>query len=321
MTTEAMLMLAGKFIAALVAAIVAFVSIRKSIFTVHAQSAALIERFGKFVRTGSAGLNFKIPWAERIRQFVDLKVQQHNVPVDTITSDKVSVRLVVAVQYSVITGREAESFYKLSNPKGQIESYVFDVVRARVPQLELDKVFDSKFTIADAVRSELEHDMRDFGYEIVKALVIEIAPDATVVKAMNEINAAQREREAANARGEAEKILQVKRAEAQAEADRLRGVGIANQRTAIAEGLRKSVADFKGAVPQASDEQVMAMLMMTQYLEMMEKIGAQSKSSVVLFPHSPGGATTFFQEVLKAVVGAASLPSAAPKSNHDATLA
>lgn len=233
-----------------------------------------------------------------------MKVRQHDVIVDTITKDKVSVRLLVAVQYNVLSGREADAYYKLANPESQIESYVFDVVRSMVTNETLDEVFNSKNSIAAAVKQELTADMSVFGYEINRALVTEITPDAKVKASMNEINAAQREREAANARGEADKILKIKAAEAQAEADRLRGKGLADQRMEIVNGLRRSIEDLHTSVPTASNEEIMAMLMMSQYLETIEKVGAQSGSRVIMIPHSPGGMGSFKEEIMQSVIGA-----------------
>ncbi len=277
------------------------VSILLAAFIVSNQTVKIVERFGKYHKTAHAGLNFKIPFVDTIRQTVSLKVGQHNVAVDTITKDKVSVRVTVAVNYNVLAGKEAEAYYKLDNPTVQIESFVFDVVRAQVPKLTLDDVFDSKDHIATAVRTELTADMATFGYEINKTLVTEIEPDAKVKAAMNDINAAQREREAANARGEAEKTLKVKAAEAQAESDRLRGKGLADQRIEIMKGLKLSAEDFKGALPHATDAEVMTMLMLTQYLEMIEKVGANARSNTIMIPHSPGGMAKFRDEILQAV--------------------
>jgi regulator of protease activity HflC (stomatin/prohibitin superfamily) len=277
--------------------------LRMTFFSVSNQTVRIIERFGKYNKTARAGLNFKIPFVDTVRQVLNLQVLQHVVTVDTITKDKVSVRVAVAVQYHVIDGREADAVYKLSRPETQIETFVFDVVRSQVTTQDLDEVFNSKSTIAEAVNRELTQDMSDFGYTIVKALVTEIDPDAKVKEAMNKINAAQRDREAASAQGEAEKTLRVKQAEAQRDADKLKGEGIALQRLEIVKGLTQSVADLKNAYPGASEDSIMSMLMMNQWLETMTHIGAKSGATTIFIPSTPQGMTDYRQQIMEGLVG------------------
>jgi regulator of protease activity HflC (stomatin/prohibitin superfamily) len=214
-------------------------------FVVQQQTAAIVQSFGKYNRVAGPGLHFRIPFVEKVAGTVNLRVQQLDVEVETKTQDNVFVRVVVSVQYFVPPDKVYDAFYRLDDPVNQIRAFVFDVVRARVPQIRLDDVFEKKDEIATAVREELSQVMDDFGYGIVKALVTDIDPDAKVKAAMNEINAAQRMRVAATERGEADKILQVKAAEAEAESKALSGRGIADQRRAIIEGLRESVDEFQ----------------------------------------------------------------------------
>ncbi|MCC7529069.1 MAG: SPFH domain-containing protein, partial [Candidatus Melainabacteria bacterium] len=270
-----------------------------SVFSVSNRTVKIIERFGKYQRTAGAGLNFKIPFIDTVRQTLSLQVEQHIIPVDSITKDKVSVRVSCTVNYNVLEGREADSYYKLATPKAQIETFVFDVVRSQVPKLTLDEIFDSKDHIAQAVKAELTSDMAGFGYEIGKVLVTEIEPDAKVKAAMNEINAAQREAQAANARGEAEKTLRVKQAEAQMEADRLKGEGIAQQRLAIINGAKQSVEELKCAYPGVSEETHMNMLMMTQYFETLSQLGNKPGDKVIFVPGTPDGVAGFRQQIME----------------------
>ena len=213
-----------------------------SYFTVQQQSRAIVERFGRYVRTANPGLNFKIPYIEGIVQRVSLRVQQLLVEVDTKTLDNVFVKISVAVQYRVVEGSEADSFYKLQDHVQQISSYVLDVVRAKVPKMSLDEVFEKKDDIGTAVKSELDVSMKIYGFEIPNALVTDVNPADNVKAAMNEIQTQQRLQVAANAKGEANKILVVKNAEAEAESKHLQGEGIAKQRRAIIDGLRESIA-------------------------------------------------------------------------------
>lgn len=259
-----------------------------SFFIVKQQHCTIIERFGKFNRISTAGLHVKIPLLEQISTTLSLRIQQLDVQVETKTKDDVFVTLVIAVQYRVLPEKIYEAFYMLQDPEEQIRAFVFDLVRAQVPSLILDDVFAKKDDIANAIKGELEDPMSTFGFQIIKALITDIDPDANVKVAMNEINTAQRMRTAANERGEAEKILQVKKAEAEAESCILHGKGVAGQRQAIIEGLSSSVEQFT-KLTNASHNQVMDMVLLIQYIDTLKEIGANSKSNVVFIPHSPEG--------------------------------
>ncbi len=283
---------------------VLFVLATMSFFTIRQQTAAAVERFGKFSRVSTSGLNWKIPVIERVARVLDLRIQQMVVEVETKTKDNVFVRVHIAVQYYVLVDKLEDAFYKLSSPGSQIESHVLDIVRGQVPKMDLDHVFENKDTIALAVKSELRESMTEFGYGIQTTLVTEIDPDQKVKMAMNDINAAQRERIAANERGEAERILAVKKAEGESQSKELQGKGIANQRRAIIDGLQQSVELFQKAIPGASSEDVMKLVLMTQYLDTLKEIGASGKSNTVFLPHSPGGLTDLMTQISTAVMSA-----------------
>jgi len=258
-------------------------------FIVQQQTAVIVQRLGKFDRIAEPGLHLRVPFVEKVAGTVNLRVQQLDVEVETKTQDNVFVHVVVSVQYFVLTDKVYDAFYKLDDPVNQIKAFVFDVVRARVPKIKLDDVFEKKDEIASAVKSELSQVMDDFGYGIVKTLVTDIDPDAKVKEAMNEINAAQRMRVAASEKGEADKIIQVKSAEADAEAKALSGKGIADQRRAIVEGLRESVNEFQRTIEGTSAADAMNLILMTQYFDTLKDLGNASKTNTILIPHSPGG--------------------------------
>ena len=292
------------FVTALLVLVILFGigTVLSGLFTVATAKAAVVQRFGKFVRVAGPGLNFKLPWLEQVVAKVDLRVQQLDVRMETKTKDNVFVQIPVSVQYHVLPDRVFEAFYKLSDPKEQIGSYVFNVILGHVPKMNLDEAFERQNDIAVAVKQELDGVMAGFGYGIVKALVTDIIPDPKVKAAMNDINAARREQEAANARGEAEKILKVKQAEAEAQSKQLQGQGIANQRKAIIDGLRESVELFKAGVEGASAKDVMVLVLLTQYFDTLKDIGAAAHSNTVLMPHSPGALSEYFDQIRNAVV-------------------
>ena len=271
-------------------------------FTVEQQSSYVIERFGKFMRLCDPGLNFKIPLIDQISGKVSLRIMQLNVEIETKTLDDVFVKIVTAVQYRILPQKIYEAFYTLDNAESQIQSFVFDVVRARVPKIKLDDVFSKKDEIANVVKEELKEVMNEFGYDIVKALVTDINPDAKVKVAMNEINEAQRLRIAAMERGEAEKILKVKQAEAEAESKILQGKGVSGQRKAIIDGLKESLSHFQESVRGSETIDVMTLILMVQYFDTLKDMGMHGKMSTILIPHSPSALQDLYQQIRNAVI-------------------
>lgn len=273
-------------------------------FTTQQQTKTVIQRFGKFNRIVGPGLVIKWPFFESIAGRVNMRIKQLDVKVETKTQDNVFVLVVVSVQYFVDPERVYEAFYKLVRPETQITAFVFDVVRAQVPLLTLDDLFEKKDDIAIAVKEELRHVMHDFGYDILKALITDIEPDKHVKKAMNEINAAQRMRLAAVEKGEADKILRVKAAEAEAESNALHGKGIADQRRAIVEGLSESVSEFQAHVPGSSPHDVMQIVLMTQYFDMLKELSAHSATNTILVPHSPSHLNDLTEQMRNSFISA-----------------
>ncbi len=279
--------------------IVVFVVILSALglfFIVKQQTAVIVERFGRFQSVRRAGFQFKIPLVDRIAGKLSLKVQQLDVVVETKTKDDVFVKLKVSVQYMVLKSKIYEAFYKLDNPYAQITSYVFDVVRAEVPKLRLDDVFEKKDDIAIAVKNELQDAMNEYGYDIIKTLVTDIDPDEQVKHAMNRINASEREKVAAQYEGDAQRILIVEKARAEAESKRLQGQGIADQRREIAKGLLESV-DVLNKVGINSQE-ASALIVVTQHYDTLQSIGENSGTKLIMLPNSPNAASEMLNNMV-----------------------
>src|SRR6516225_2867674 len=285
-------------------AIVVLSLILGSFFTVNTAQVAVITRFGRFLRTADAGLNWKTPYIDTVAGIVSLRVNQITLTMETKTRDNVFVTIPISVQNRVRPEKVYDAFYKLADPVAQIKSYVEQVILGHVPGMTLDEVFASQSSIAAAVKLELDADMSTFGYEIVNVLVTDIVPDAKVKAAMNDINAAQREQVAANARGEAEKILVVKKAEAESESKALQGRGIANQRKAIIEGLQSSIEEFQKAVDGATPKDVMQLVLVTQYFDTIKSIGESDRTNTLFLTHSPGAVSDVGQQVLQSILAA-----------------
>jgi regulator of protease activity HflC (stomatin/prohibitin superfamily) len=271
-------------------------------FTVLTAEVAIITRFGKFLRVAEPGLNWKWPVIDSIAGRISLRVNQITLTMETKTKDNVFVTIPISVQNRVRPEKAYDAYYKLSDPAAQIQSYVEQVILGHVPGMTLDEVFASQSGIAAAVKQELDADMAGFGYEIVNVLVTDIVPDAKVKSAMNDINAAQREQVAANARGEAEKILVVKRAEAEAESKALQGQGIANQRKAIIEGLQASIEQFQKVVGDATTSEVMQLVLVTQYFDTLKSIGENDKTNTLFLSHSPGSVKDISDQILQSML-------------------
>lgn len=287
-----------------VVAIILLTLIFGSFFTVNTAEVAIITRFGKFLRVAEPGLNWKVPYFDSVAGIVSLRVNQITLTLETKTKDNVFVSIPISVQNRVRPEKAYDAFYKLSDPVAQIKSYVEQVILGHVPSMTLDEVFASQSSIAAAVKNELDSDMAAFGYEIVNVLVTDIIPDQKVKSAMNDINAAQREQVAAAARGEAEKIIVVKKAEAEAESKALQGAGIANQRKAIIEGLQTSVEQFQKAVEGASAMEVMQLVLVTQYFDTLKAIGESDKTNTLFLTHSASAVKDVSSQIMESMLAA-----------------
>jgi len=266
------------------------------IFIVKQQTAAVIETFGRFSNIRQSGFQLKVPVVQRIAGRMSLKIQQLDVIIETKTLDDVFVKLKVSVQFKVIKDKVYEAFYKLDYPHDQITSYVFDVVRAEVPKMKLDDVFVKKDDIAIAVKSELNDAMMEYGYDIIKTLVTDIDPDAQVKAAMNRINAADREKTAAQYEGDAARILIVEKAKAEAESKRLQGQGIADQRREIARGLEESVEVLNKV--GINSQEASALIVVTQHYDTLQSIGQETNSNLILLPNSPQAGSQMLNDMV-----------------------
>ena len=273
-----------------------------SFFTVKTAEVAVVVRFGKFLRIAEPGLSWKVPFIDGVAGKVSLRVNQITLTMETKTRDNVFVTIPISVQNRVRPEAVYDAYYKLADPEAQIQSYVEQVILGHVPGMTLDEVFASQSGIAAAVKLELDADMAGFGYEIVNVLVTDIVPDEKVKSAMNDINAAQREQVAAAARGEAEKILVVKRAEAEAESKALQGQGIANQRKAIIEGLQGSIESFQKVVGGTTTSEVMQLVLVTQYFDTLKSIGETDKTNTLFLSHAPGAVKEISDQILESML-------------------
>ena len=293
----------------------AFILLFGIFFIVKQQSAAIVERFGRFIGVRHSGLQLKIPIVDRIAGRVSLRVQQLDVVVETKTKDDVFVKIKVSVQYKVIKDKVFDAFYKLDFPQDQITSYVFDVVRAEVPKMILDDVFEKKDDVAIAVKTELNDAMVNYGFDIIKTLVTDIDPDAQVKDSMNRINASEREKVAAQFEGDAQRILIVERAKAEAESKRLQGQGIADQRREIARGLEDSVKVLNGV--NINSQEASALIVVTQHYDTLQSVGSASNSNLILMPNSPQAGSEMLNNMVASFTASNQIGEAMKKQREE----
>ena len=292
--------------------IITILLIFSAAFIVKQQTAVVLERFGKFLSIRNAGLQFKIPLVDRVAARLSLRIQQLDVIVETKTNDDVFVHIKISIQFQILQEKVYDAFYKLQNPHEQLTSYIFDLVRAEVPKMILDDVFEKKDDIAQAIQRDLKDAMLKYGYDIVKALVTDIDPDATVKEAMNRINAAEREKIAAQHEGDAQRILIVERAKAEAQSKRLQGQGIADQRREIARGLEESVDTLNKA--GINPQEASALIVITQHYDTLQSIGADTNSNLILLPNNPTAASNMLNDMTASLLAANSIIEASKKN-------
>ena len=286
----------------LVVIFLAILLLISSIYVVRQQSVAIIERFGRYQKTSSSGMNFRLPFGiDKIAARVQLRLLQSEIVVETKTQDNVFVTMNVATQYRVNENNVTDAYYKLMRPEAQIKSYIEDALRSSVPKLTLDELFEKKDEIALEVQKQVAEEMSTYGYIIVKTLITKVEPDAEVKQSMNEINAAQRKRVAAQELAEADKIKIVTAAEAEAEKDRLHGVGIAEQRKAIVDGLADSIKELKGANVELTEEQIMSILLTNQYLDTLNNFADKQGNNTIFLPANPDGVESIRTQILSAL--------------------
>ena len=292
----------GFFIFILFLLMVAGFIVISSLYVVKQQSVAIIERFGRYQKISDSGIHMRAPFGiDKIAARVQLRVLQSEIVVETKTQDNVFVTMNVATQYRVDESNVKDAYYKLMRPESQIKSYIEDALRSSVPKLTLDELFEKKDEIALEVQKQVAEEMSTYGYIIVKTLITKVEPDAEVKQSMNEINAAQRKRVAAQELAEADKIKIVTAAEAEAEKDRLHGVGIAEQRKAIVDGLADSIKELKGANVDLTEEQIMSILLTNQYLDTLNNFADKEGNNTIFLPANPDGVENIRTQILSAL--------------------
>ncbi len=270
-------------------------------FMVQQCTAGVIERFGRFHRVAEAGIRLKFPFVDRVITRVNLRIQQIDVEIEAKTEDHGFIRVVVAVEYFVHPQQVYQSFYKLDDIDRQLKAFTFDAVRTQIPKLRMDDVFARKDDLSLMVRAELSQVLAEFGYGILKVLVIDIVPDSRIKASMNEVHAAQNARLAAVEEGEADRLRRVMSAEGDAQSKALEGRGRADQRHALVCGMRDSIVELQRSIPGFTSEDVMHLLLMSQYFDVLREIGASSGSRTVLIPHSPGYVSTVAEQMRTAM--------------------
>ena len=248
---------------------------------------AIFQTFGKFSRTTSPGLVFYIPIVQNV-SLVSNRLQQDIFQLGVKTKDDVRTHLELAVQYEVLPEDSAKAFFKMTNPKSQIESFIQSVVRAHVPRMDLDDLFLAQDEISEEVEKVLNQEMIKYGYTIKQTLLTDIVPDRRVQDAMNQIEASKRLKLAAVNEADAEYYRTVREAEAAKKRKELQGEGIALQRQAIYNGLEESMETMAKKL-DLSPREIIELVLKVQELDTKEMIGRSDNTKILFMENSASG--------------------------------
>ena len=314
--------LLGGLIGVIVLLILIIVILANALFVVKQQHAVIIERLGRFHKIVGSGLHAKIPVIDRKAATVSLRTMKNGFDIDAKTEDNVTIGLEVSVQYHVSYEMGSgpadsgvyKSYYMLQQPVAQMRDFITDALRSSIPVYTLDEVFAKKDDIAQDVNATVSEQMAAYGFTLVSTLITRIALPAEVEDSMNQINAAQRTKAAAQDLAEADRIRRVTEARAEAEAMEKAGEGIANQRKAIAVGIKDSLESIQET--GVSNQEANLLFMYTQWTEMMTEFAKTGKSSTVVLPADFKESASMFEQMLSAGEAGkqGSVPPATPKA-------
>ena len=275
-------------------------------YVVKQQHAVIIERLGRFHRIVGAGFHAKIPFVDRKAATVSLRTMKNGFNIDVKTEDNVTIGLEISAQYHVSYERGNspqesgvyKSYYMLQQPVAQMRDFITDALRSSIPVYTLDEVFAKKDDIAKDVNATVSEQMAAYGFTLVSTLITKIALPAEVEDSMNQINAAQRTKAAAQDLAEADRIRRVTEAVAEAEAMEKAGEGIANQRKAIAAGIKESLETIQET--GVGNSEANQLFMFTQWTEMMGEFAKTGKASTVVLPSDFTQTASMFEQMLAA---------------------
>jgi len=276
---------------------------------ISAGNVGVVQQFGKFSGYMEPGINMYCPCIQSVSQ-VSLAVRQIECQTECKTKDNATMTVRTAVQYRVNKNRIKQAVFDIENPEAQIRASVDNVVRSSIPNLELDHAYSNKNSLCNEILSSVQFTMHPYGYTVTNVLVTDLSPDRALLQAMNAQLAARRQREAAIEQGEAQKVLQVKAAEADAEAKFLAGQGMARMRTAIADGFKDSMLSMSegGLNPQ----EAMHMMVTTQYLDTLKDFANNPNHSPIMVPHGPGAVKDIECQVRDGFISASAMTASKP---------
>jgi len=261
---------------------------------------AVVEFLGKYQRTLSAGLNFVIPILERVSVQVNLAIRNFLFELDAVSKDKVQVRLKSNLIYAVSVGKVTQYWYELTDPKQTIASFVENYVRSFVATQTHEELLEKREEISAYLVQHLNEKFMAWGIIIHGYQLMDIVFPTVITDAMSRVVASQRLREAAMNEAEATKVRVVKEAEAEKESRVLLGEGVAGERQAIIDGLKRSIDDMKG-IPGLNTHEVMNLIVMSQYFDTVKAIGMSQNSKVMFIDPAPEGANNMLQQLSAAL--------------------
>merc|ERR1719499_718929 len=241
----------------------------------------VVQRRGAYDGWVEPGLIWTCPILHSVTP-VSIQTKQDMIHTDCKTKDNVTVTVTTAVQYYVERTKVEEAVFIVEDGRAQIRTGVNNVVRSELPALELDEAYENKDQLRKAVLAKIQPEMQKVGFYIRDILITDLHPDRTVLQSMNAINASQRQRQAAVEQGEAQKVLLVKKAEAESESKFLSGQGLSRMRLEIARGFKQSMDAMADGGLSAKES--MNMLITTQYVDMLKDFAMNPNKSAIMIP-------------------------------------
>jgi regulator of protease activity HflC (stomatin/prohibitin superfamily) len=278
--------------------------------------AGVVERWGRYSRTMTPGLNIAIPFIDKVRPLIDLREQVVTFPPQpVITEDNVSVGI-DTVLYFTITDAKAAS-YEVANPLQAIEQLTVTSLRNIVGDLTLEETLTSRDQVNTRLRLVLDERTGKWGIRINGVEIKSIDPPSSIQEAMEKQMRAERDRRATILTAEGVKQSQILTAEGEKQAAVLKAQGAREAAILRAEGEAKAIDTVFRAIHAGDPD---PKLLSYQYLQMLPELAKGDANKIWVIPSEftqalggLSGAMSRFGERDEAPAADSSPPAAAPE--------
>ena len=257
--------------------LIVVVTVFKGVKIVPQGSKWVIQRLGKYNSTLSPGLNFIIPYFDRVAYKVTTKDIVLDIPSqDVITKDNVVI-IANAVAFINIVHPEL-AMYGVENYRIAIQNLVQTSLRSIIGEMQLDDALSSRDTIKATLKASISDDISDWGITLKTVEIQDINPSSTMQKAMEEQAAAERERRATVTRADGEKQAAILEADGRLEASRRD----AEAKIVLAEASQQAIEKVTLAI---KDEELPVMYLLGErYIESIKNMATSGNSKTIVLP-------------------------------------